>query len=262
MALSEVPWFSVYDDVMSTSSGPTCPPFKVEERISARFVEVTGYVPPLSLQAAVVRKRPYMAALREAVSSATSTVMTGDVKIQIDWYIDQHNRYSTNKVADIDNIVKPILDSVSGNEGILIDDGQVQAIDVRWLDKLGVEEDFRVRFEPLAFEGMIARESLAFAEFSSSRCFPIQTNLDVRARTLILTSVKEQLAGAEYLAGMGVMQDLANATLPIQRFFPTSRLRQNGFTPIPWQELIDLTESSYVSQSFLPPPLMSEDLKN
>ena len=236
---------------MSISSGLTRPPFDVQEGISARFVEVTGHVPPLSLQAAAERKRPYMAALREAVSSATSTVMTGDVKIEIDWYIDQHNRYSTNKVADIDNIVKPILDSVSGKGGILIDDGQVQAIDVRWLDKLSVKEDFRVRFEPLAFEGMIARESLGFAEFSSSRCMPIQTDLDVRARTLILTTIKEQLTGAEYLANMGVRQDVANATLPVQRFFPTSRLRQNGFTPIPWSELIDIRESSYVSQSFL-----------
>lgn len=246
---------------MSTSS-PTRPPFDVQERISARFVEVTGYVPPLSLQAAAERKRPYMAALQEAVSSATSIVMTGDVKIAIDWYIDQHNRYSTNRVADIDNIVKPILDSVSGNGGIIVDDGQVQAIDVRWLDKLNVKEDFRVRFEPLAFEGMITRESLGFAEFSSSRCFPIQTNLDVRARTLILTAIKEQLVGAEYLAGMGVRQDIASATLPIQRFFPTSRLRQNGFTPIPWRELVDLTDSSYVSQPFLPPRPTIEDVKN
>lgn len=246
---------------MSTSSGPTRPLFDVQERISARFVEVTGYVPPLSLQAAAERKRPYMAALQEAVSSATTIVMTGDVKIEIDWYVDQHNRYSTNKVADIDNIVKPILDSVSGNGGIIIDDGQVQAIDVRWLDKLNVKEDFRVRLEPLAFEGMITRESLGFAEFSSSRCFPIQTDLDVRARTLILTAIKEQLAGAEYLAGMGVRQDMANATLPIQRFFPTSRLRQNGFTPIPWRELVDFTDSSYVSQPFLPPRPTSEDVK-
>lgn len=260
--LSDVPVSSKYDDVMSISSGLTRPPFDVQERISARFVEVIGYVPPLSLQAAAERKRPYMAALREAVFSATSTVMTGDVKIEIDWYIDQHDRYSTNKVADIDNIVKPILDSVSGNGGILIDDGQVQAIDVRWLDKLNVKEDFRVRFEPLAFEGMIARESLGFAEFSSSRCLPIQTNLDVRARTLILTAVKEQLAAAEYLAGMGVRQEVANATLPVQRFFPPSRLRQNGFTPMPWHELIDITESNYVSQPYLPPRSTSKDSKN
>lgn len=229
------------------------PPFEVQERTSARFVEVTGYVPPLSLQAAAQRKRPYMAALREAVSNATTMVMTGDVKIEIDWYIDQHDRYSTNKVADIDNIVKPILDSVSGCGGILVDDGQVQAIDVRWLDKLNVKENFRVRFEPLPYEGMVERDSLGFAEFSSTQCYPIQTSMDVRARTLILTGIKERLVAASYLADIGARRPIASSSIPIQRFFPTSRVRQNGFDPIPWQELIDINCLDFVSPFFLPP---------
>lgn len=227
-------------------------PFAVRENKSPAFLEVVGYVPPLSLQASKARKRPYMAALRKAVKDASSLVFLGDVKVEIDWYIDQHRRYSTNKVADIDNIVKPLLDSVSGEGGVLIDDGQVQAIDVRWLDKNQIKEDFRFRIEPLPFEFVGKRSGLRFAQFAPARCYPVPGEIDPVTATFMLVQIKDALDAAEFLRDLEIIPAVAGMHLPVQRFFPSSRLKANMFQPIPWEDLIVPEIATQVSRVKLP----------
>jgi len=52
-------------------------------------------------------------------------ICTEDISIRIEWMINDRDRYESDSVPDLDNIVKPILDSLCGQKGIIIDDCQV-----------------------------------------------------------------------------------------------------------------------------------------
>ncbi|MCI5130534.1 MAG: RusA family crossover junction endodeoxyribonuclease [Candidatus Electrothrix sp. EH2] len=70
-------------------------------------------------------------------------------------------RYETDTSADIDNIIKPLLDSLCGPSGILIDDNQVQCVTCYWLDtsdyeseKINISIDY-IDDEYISKEGLI-----------------------------------------------------------------------------------------------------------
>ena len=80
---------------------------------------ITFEVPiaPVSFQGTGTRKAGVVAAVRSAVSGC-EYLLSGDVKIAIEWRISERARYEADSAADVDNIVKPILDALSGPSGI------------------------------------------------------------------------------------------------------------------------------------------------
>lgn len=161
-----------------------------------------------------------MKELAAAVVEATDIVRLCDVKVEIDWYVDSWVRYATSRVANIDNIVKPILDAVSGVNGIIADDGQVQAVDVRWIDKLGIKQDFRLRVDPLSNADIAyQRQSLRFAEFGPSLCFPVPGNFTATQVSLWLGSVTHLVDARQQAIDRGASEYELQRMSPIQRFF-------------------------------------------
>lgn len=213
--------------------------FEVRSGKSPYWIEIVGHTPPLSLQAKKDRKGPFQVALGSAVSAATDFTLLGDIRVEIDWYIDPWDRYENNKVADIDNIVKPILDAISGIDGIFLDDGQVQAIDVRWIDKLGLDRDFRVRVDPLsALDAGYARQGLRFAKFSSSECYPVLGNFTQQLAAAWVSAFASGAEARQSMESLGASKYDIYTVKHLQRAFPTSRLRAAGYTPVPWQEFL------------------------
>lgn len=85
---------------------------------------------------------------------SVSFLLSGDVKISIEWYSHEQKRYETTASTDIDNIIKPLLDSLCGPDGIMIDDNQVQSIDCNWFDYDDIENEklvVVVEFSPSEF---------------------------------------------------------------------------------------------------------------
>lgn len=212
--------------------------FEVTSSRDAGYVKIVGFVPALSLQSSKTRKQPYMVAIREALANATDFVLMGDVKVTIAVYTDYWVRYRTNRVADIDNIVKPLLDSISGKNGVLVDDGQVQGIDVSWQDKSGVPFDFTFTLEPLsALDSIMSREHLRFAEHTAAKCYPISTEWSPEVLDLMLTAQANSVSVVDGLVGMGIAEDVAHWHSTIQRSFPSSRIRPAGYPVIPVKKL-------------------------
>ena len=83
--------------------------------------------PPVSLQSKGNRKKKFKEHVAAKVDTA-GFLLSGDVSVRIQWSVHEQKRYETCTSADVDNIVKPLLDAICGPKGILIDDNQVQAV--------------------------------------------------------------------------------------------------------------------------------------
>jgi Holliday junction resolvase RusA-like endonuclease len=204
--------------------------FDVREWYDAGRVEIIGRIDPISLQAAADRKARFQDSLAKAVAAATTGVYTGDVEVTIRWFISQKRRYGTHIAADIDNVVKPLLDAVTGPDGVMIDDNQVQSLQVSWLDPAGPELRFEMLLQPLMRDDYVRRAGLTFARFSADRCWPIFGGAQPVADMLV-KNVGDRLQAREKLLAAGVAEHDAEMLMPIQRFFPSARLTRFTVRP-------------------------------
>lgn len=72
--------------------------------------------------------------VRTEIAQGQRAFFVGDAEVCIQWEIHQGNRYLTNRAADVDNIIKPVLDALSGPDGVLVDDCQVRYVSSQWKD--------------------------------------------------------------------------------------------------------------------------------
>ena len=60
-----------------------------------------------------------------------------EIHLGITLHVDVQKTLETDETADLDNYAKAILDSLKGPNGIMIDDTQVQALFIHWIDAYG-----------------------------------------------------------------------------------------------------------------------------
>jgi len=198
--------------------------FDVNEWLEVGRVEIVSARDPVSLQASGARRASLKADLGAAVAAATTGVFLGDVEVTIGWYVSAEVRYGTHMIADIDNIVKPLLDAVTGPDGVMIDDNQVQSLKINWESPHNSSVKFRLVLEAIMPGEYLSREGLFFVEFSPACCFPVllveESDLFVRHAVRYLSRVFET---HQWLVDHDA-SSMARRILPIQRFFPRSRL--------------------------------------
>ena len=213
---------------MSTENGHVKPSvsvsdFAVAEDSGENRVRIRSRIDPISLQADGKRKAAFQAALGQAVQKATTGVYIHDVGVTLVWYIEERRRYQTHIVADLDNVMKPILDAITGPDGILIDDNQIQSIRASWMTPGAFGTGFDLTFEPLLIDDYLNREGLGFVEFSADRCYLLpgsirgQEHLFVGAYRAAVMAYQAQLDA-------GIAEEVARGLLPIARPFPRARL--------------------------------------
>ena len=66
-------------------------------------------------------------------------VYYGEVKVDIELYLNEQTRLETSILADLDNYAKLICDSIKGPDGLLIDDSQIQSLHISWIDSSGID---------------------------------------------------------------------------------------------------------------------------
>jgi len=79
------------------------------------------------------------AAFRAAMQSELSNkwIYSHNIQLEITLHLDVQTILETSETADLDNYAKAILDGLKGPEGIMLDDTQVQALVISWLDGYG-----------------------------------------------------------------------------------------------------------------------------
>jgi Holliday junction resolvase RusA-like endonuclease len=214
--------------------------FMVQEWFDAGRVEVISSINPVSLQSGSARKQEFKAQLGRAVSACTTGVYTGDVEVTIDWFIPEAARYTTHIVADLDNIVKPLLDAVSGPERPIINDNQVQSIHVNWLDPASEGMKLRMLLAPTMASEYARRDGLEFVAFPSGYCWPL-LGLEPSSAALVVTHIAERLRHREELIKEGMPGEVVRMLMPVQRFFPEALLA--GFIVRPASEYLGGSEA-------------------
>lgn len=179
---------------------------------------------PVSLQAPSAKKAAIVAAIREVVSKC-EYLLCSDVKVAIEWGISERARYETDASADVDNIAKPILDALSGPDGIMIDDCQVQELTCYWAGGHTSPSEERItiemRFEPDAY---VFKAGLLFLNVSNALYFPIHDDSAPRAVLRLAEHVMERFRQAREVRSEVHGDVLARAHLPSQRVFHRSKV--------------------------------------
>jgi hypothetical protein len=144
--------------------------FVVNSYRSAGKVEIRSAISPISLQGGRPRLADLKAMLGQAIGEGSDFLMTHDVEVTLTRFDSEHSRYQTHTAADLDNVIKPLLDAATEPDGVMIDDKQVQSIRASWMTPGLWGEGFDLTIASLNPEDTIQREGTAFVEFAPDTC--------------------------------------------------------------------------------------------
>jgi Holliday junction resolvase RusA-like endonuclease len=108
--------------------------FLINESANSRIelrLEITHLV---SLQSRKLKRVELVKSISQELSKFKWQI-SGSVSIQFYWYLSHYDRHETDKGADLDNLTKPILDALVGEDALLIDDSQVKELYIEWISK-------------------------------------------------------------------------------------------------------------------------------
>lgn len=109
------------------------------------------------------------------ITAQCEYIITSTCWIAIDYYCQHIKRMKNPGVYDIDNIIKPILDSLVGLNGVLIDDVILDRVTVNWIDTL--DDDYleiEIQYPDLLY---MKKSELVFIKSNSGWCFPTNQSI-------------------------------------------------------------------------------------
>jgi Holliday junction resolvase RusA-like endonuclease len=192
-------------------------------------------VAPVSQQASAAAKSAVTNEIR-SITQSLEYILTGDVKVEIEWLIHEQLRYESDKAPDVDNIIKPLLDGLCGSEGLLIDDCQVQSVSCYWIDWTREDQQIAVTITYMP-DNWLKKKNLFFVQYTKGLCFPVNGDLPHEVVSLILDRVEKMLSDREELQQISDDYYFSKMCLPNQRFF--HRTRVSGFFVVKIDEIRD-----------------------
>lgn len=150
--------------------------YLIEEMATAAICLELQFDEIVSAQSRTERKRELAQAI-QAELSQFKWLIAGSVQIEFAWYLHGIERQETDKVGDIDNITKPILDSLTGPDGILIDDSQIGSIHTFWMSRNEQISYSILRLDvQFSNDDCLDKNSLVFIQYWHAMC--IALNVD------------------------------------------------------------------------------------
>ncbi|MCX8526254.1 RusA family crossover junction endodeoxyribonuclease [Chryseobacterium formosus] len=106
-------------------------------------------------------------------------IIISDVQLEIYWYLNAVERQETDKIGDLDNITKPVIDSFIGVDGLIVDDSQIASMNTLWMSRNDLIEDNVVKIK-FTFNNdfSLKKENLFFVLYSAPMCTPINIDLN------------------------------------------------------------------------------------
>ncbi len=178
---------------------------------------------PLSLQANSAKKREFKNHIVSLVQNA-KYLLSGDIKVFIEWHVHEQKRYETSSSADVDNIIKPLLDALTGPKGIMIDDSQVQTISCNWIGSYSYEIEnivVNVEYSPDEF---LPKEGLVFVKVQENLYMPFSENLPKDPMMSMLDIFDKMFSLRNELIEKGNDYYSAKMVMSVQRVFHKGRL--------------------------------------
>lgn len=182
-------------------------------------------MPPASRQATTVAKKQVADAVR-LQTRPIEYLLDGYITVDLEWHIHEKYRWESDASADVDNIVKPLLDAISGPEGLFIDDSQVKSFSSSWFSTTNENEYVDIVIKFIAGEWLPKRD-LVFVRLKNALCYPVPREVREKALGIWLAALKEALEARENLETLTKNYYPARYVLP--RGF-MHRTRLNAFT--------------------------------
>lgn len=190
-------------------------------------VSIRTSVSPISLQARAARRKELKTVLGQVVAAHTDFLLVHDVGMTLTWWVGEHDRYRTHLASDLDNVLKPLLDAVTGPNGILIDDNQIQSIHANWETPGRWGEGFQLDFSPLMQGDVVGRDGTAFVMFHTDLCYILpgeaKAHWPLFVRQYRRYDQSEDKGSKDWMSTHG----------PLARPWPSQRLRSMGFEVLP-----------------------------
>jgi Holliday junction resolvase RusA-like endonuclease len=183
-------------------------------------------IKPVSLQASRKKKEVLTAEIQN-ITSKFGFILVGDVQIDIQWQIHEQDRYESDSSADVDNILKPILDALSGARGLLVDDCQVQAVSCHWIDWDSYEQRITITIQMFSNDEWLLKDGLVFAHMGKGLCYPIiLKGLEGHYALDILENLENKIAIRDKRLSEGIGYYSAQRNMSVQRVFHISRVQE------------------------------------
>lgn len=186
------------------------------------IIELSCPIAPVSFQRSNRREKDLIKKCIQTQTNKLPWIVSDDVQVEIEWKINDRNRYESPGSPDADNIIKPILDSLVGFEGILLDDCQVN--DVRSFCSGGWVSghnrfDMKIHLPsscnwPTHF---IKKEGLHIVHLKHGLCVPIDKTSNHQTEAMVLKQFEIYL---EHRTSDDFDQNL----MPFRRIFHKSRV--------------------------------------
>jgi hypothetical protein len=97
--------------------------------------------PPVPYGNGAAQRNDFRAAMQADLNN--KWLYSNEIHLEITLHVDVQTTLETDQAADLDNYAKAILDGLKGPAGIMIDDTQIQALTISWIDGYG-EPSFTV----------------------------------------------------------------------------------------------------------------------
>jgi Holliday junction resolvase RusA-like endonuclease len=180
-------------------------------------------VKPRSLQSRAALKIEVRNHMKASVAKLPY-LLSGDVEVRVTWLVHEREQYYGVHLPDIDNILKPLLDGISGPEGVLVNDCQVQSVCCSWIDWLSDEQKLQFELRYMS-DDWIRKDGLLWVDILDKLCMPLNSQLPPQAMLEMLKILEDRFrARKEILAKTGDY-GLATMFTSVQRPFHRARLR-------------------------------------
>lgn len=183
----------------------------------------------VSVQSRNERKAELCLAIQEELSKF-KWMVAGSVNVEFLWYLNGTERQETDKVGDIDNITKPVLDALTGCKGILIDDSQIGSLHTFWQSRNHMTE-FNTLYLRISFNNdcCLRKKNLYFVQYTTAVCAPLNINFnepkEMLAALVIIKARLRHRATAQKIRSLGGNMD----RMLVDSDWDIHRTRLNGF---------------------------------
>lgn len=159
-------------------------------------------------------------------------ILTGDLSIDVEWYGDWGERYDTGRSKDVDNVIKPLIDSLCGPDRIIIDDNQIHSVRISWIGDAA--PGIKIGFSFPGNDFFLPKGALALVHLYDHLYIPLSLDTPRNVRRLMLSSLANLARAYRQMISCGATAAEARSLRPIQRLFHAARI---GRFPrlTPWQ---------------------------
>lgn len=203
--------------------------YKVEELATAELELRLEFDHIVSIQSQRMTRDELCSAIREQLRPF-EWICAGPVNIELLWYLHGTQRQETDKIGDIDNITKPIIDSLTGEDGLLIDDSQIGSLHTFWNSRnhLTQKDALYVRIQFNNNE-CLRKDDLVFVQYAGAVCLPLNVDFhNIKDMIVALLSIHARLRHRKVAATIRALgQDFDRAL--VLSSWDVHRTRLGGF---------------------------------